>query len=258
MSFDVDAFFNNYGSTNVGAVDSSYINKVYIGTEKIKSGETVSPTGVKYKTAGGTRDKVESIAQAKARYLTDEKLRASWNTLLRKNGLDADPLQARAIWDMSVDGASDWYSTSNGQQKITPQQYVTWYAAGRGGQKKPAIPTRQVYAATPEQIDADINTIATKTLGREIQDADKEADWYQDLVKGINKLYSKGTVTTVEQVKNPKTGKMEKVVKQTPGFSKEQITEKITGAVEAADPESLARKERIDFTKWMFGRGGQG
>ena len=41
-------------------------------------------------------------------------------------------------------------------------------------------------------------------------------------------------------------------------FSKEQISERITGAVEAADPESLARKERLDFTKWIFGRGGQG
>lgn len=255
MSLDVDAWFNNNASQSTGAAGTGYINRVYVGPSEPKEirmkrgGQAISaPAG----------DKTKSVADAKREYLTDEKLRASWNALLRKNGLDADPLQARAIWDMSVDGASDWYSTSNGQQKVTPQQYVTWYAAGRGGKKKPAIPTRQIYATTPEQIDADINAIATKTLGREIQDADKEADWYQDLVKGINKLYSKGTVTTVEEVRNPKTGKMEKVVKQTPGFSKEQITEKITGAVEAADPESLARKERIDFTKWMFGRGGQG
>jgi hypothetical protein len=256
MSDFVDAFFNNYGANNTGMTDSSYVNKVYIGSEKVKSSKTQSPTGVSYTIPATTKDKVETIAQAKTRYLTDEALRNKWNTTLRKNGITADPIQARAIWDLSVDGASDWYATSNGQQKITPEQYLSWYAGGK--KKAPALPTRQVYQVTEDDIAADINEIALKRLGREIQDVDKDADWYQDLVKGINKLYSKGIVTTTKEVKNAKTGKMEKVVTQTPGFSKEQISERITGAVEAADPESLARKERLDFTKWIFGRGGQG
>ncbi len=131
MSDFVDAFFNNYGANNTGMTDSSYVNKVYIGSEKVKSSKTQSPTGVSYTIPATTKDKVETIAQAKTRYLTDEALRNKWNTTLRKNGITADPIQARAIWDLSVDGASDWYATSNGQQKITPYQYLGWYAGGK-------------------------------------------------------------------------------------------------------------------------------
>jgi hypothetical protein len=246
----VDTFFNNYSGS--AGTTGGYANKVYFGqsaakqTRMKRSGEVIDvPAG----------DKTLSITEAKRLYLTDEALRNKWNTTLRKNGITADPIQARAIWDLSVDGASDWYATSNGQQKITPEQYLGWYAGGK--KKAPALPTRQVYQVTEDDIAADINEIALKRLGREIQDVDKDADWYQDLVKGINKLYSKGIVTTTKEVKNAKTGKMEKVVTQTPGFSKEQISERITGAVETADPESLARKQRIDNTKWLFSKGGQ-
>jgi hypothetical protein len=255
MSDFVDAFFNNYGANNTGMTDSSYVNKVYIGSEKVKSSKTQSPTGVSYTIPATTKDKVETIAQAKTRYLTDEALRNKWNTTLRKNGITADPIQARAIWDLSVDGASDWYATSNGQQKITPEQYLGWYAGGK--KKAPALPTRQVYQVAEAEVDADIDEFLQKRAGRTLQDADRNEDWYKDLVSSINKLYSKGIVTTVAEVKNPKTGKMEKVVTQTPGFSKEQIEKKITSAVEAADPESVARKQRIDNTKWLFSKGGQ-
>lgn len=252
----LDNLDNNLSGDSGGGFGSlgGYVNQVYLGEKPAKqvrmkrSGKTITvPAGAR----------TISVQDAKALYLKDPKVEAQWLATLRKNGVNtSDPIKNRALWDIAVAGASDWYATSGGTQKITPEQYANWYL---GGQKKgPALPTRQVYQVTEDDIAADINEIALKRLGREIQDVDKDADWYQDLVKGINKLYSKGIVTTTKEVKNAKTGKMEKVVTQTPGFSKEQISERITGAVEAADPESLARKERLDFTKWIFGRGGQG
>jgi hypothetical protein len=171
MSDFVDAFFNNYGANNTGMTDSSYVNKVYIGSEKVKSSKTQSPTGVSYTIPATTKDKVETIAQAKTRYLTDEALRNKWNTTLRKNGITADPIQARAIWDLSVDGASDWYATSNGQQKITPEQYLGWYAGGK--KKAPALPTRQVYQVAEAEVDADIDEFLQKRAGRTLQDGTK-------------------------------------------------------------------------------------
>lgn len=256
MSF-AETFINNYGASTTGMTDASYINKVYLGTEKIKREKVMSPTGVEYKTAAGTKDRVETIAQAKIRYLTDENLRTRWNAILRQNGLDADPLQARAIWDMAVEGASDWYSTSNGQQKVTPEQYVTWYARGTTKKKKPSLPTRQVYATTPEQIDADINEIVVAKGGRTVTDADKAADWYKDLAKVIDNLYSKGILTEVKEIVNPETGVKEKVVTQTPGFSKEQITEKIETAFAEADPASIERKKNLDMANWAFQKMGR-
>ena len=258
MSF-AQTFINNYGASTTGIADASYVNKVYLGTEKVKREKVTSPTGVEYTTAGGVKDRTETIAQAKARYLTDDKLRANWNVVLRKNGLEADPLQARAIWDMAVEGASDWYSTSNGQQKVTPEQYVTWYATGRT-KGKTQVPTRQIYNVTPEQIDADIDEIAVKTLGRTLQDADRNADWYKDLVSGVQKLYAQGVVTEpTRMVRNKETGKMERIAAQTPGFSKEQVTRQITEAVKEADPASLERKQNLDFANWAFQKmGGRG
>lgn len=252
-----DAFFNNYSNTSTGgATSGSLANRVYVGQggeKKVRmkrGGQTITiPAG----------DRTKGVADAKREYLTDANLRSRWDKILRDNGLDADPIQARAIWDMAVEGASDWYSTSNGQQKVTPEQYVTWYATGRTKKKGPALPTRQVYAVTPEKIDADINDYVITKGGRTITDADKEANWYKDLVKGINELYSRGIVTEVKEVKNPETGKMEKLVTQTPGFSEEQITEKIATAFEEADPASIERQKNLKMANWAMRKmGGRG
>ena len=199
MADFVDTFFNNYSGS--AGTTGGYANKVYFGqsaakqTRMKRSGEVIDvPAG----------DKTLSITEAKRLYLTDEALRNKWNTTLRKNGITADPIQARAIWDLSVDGASDWYATSNGQQKITPEQYLGWYAGGK--KKAPALPTRQVYQVAEAEVDADIDEFLQKRAGRTLQDADRNEDWYKDLVSSINKLYSKGIVTTVAEVKNPKPG----------------------------------------------------
>ncbi len=254
MADFVENFFNNYSSTASPA--GTYVNKVYLGPQKIPGYTTQSPTGGTYTVKPTTKDLTETTAQAQARYLTDAQLREKWNTALRKNGFGTDPLQARALWELSVAGASDWYATSNGQQKITPEQYLGWYSSGK--KKKPALPTRQVYQVTEDEIDADIDEFLQKRAGRTLQDSDRDMGWYQDLVKSVSNLYSEGIVTTVKEVKNPKTGKMEKVVTQTPGFSKEQIAEEITSTIEAEDPASVQRKQRIDNTKWLLSRGGKG
>ena len=235
---------------------TAYTGQVYLGSQKVPGYTTQSPTGGTYTVKASTKDLTETTAQAQARYLTDAQLREKWNTALRKNGFGTDPIQARALWDISVAGASDWYATSNGQQKITPEQYLGWYSSGK--KKKPALPTRQVYQVTEDEIDADIDEFLQKRAGRTLQDSDRDMGWYQDLVKSVSKLYNEGIVTTVKEVKNPKTGKMEKVVTQTPGFSKEQIAEEITSTIEAEDPASVQRKQRIDNTKWLLSRGGKG
>jgi len=176
MADFVDTFFNNYSGS--AGTTGGYANKVYFGqsaakqTRMKRSGEVIDvPAG----------DKTLSITEAKRLYLTDEALRNKWNTTLRKNGITADPIQARAIWDLSVDGASDWYATSNGQQKITPEQYLGWYAGGKK-KKGPALPTRQVYQVTEDEIDADIDEFLQKRAGRTLQDSDRDMGWYQDLV----------------------------------------------------------------------------
>jgi hypothetical protein len=207
-------------------------------------------------------DNTLTTTEAKRLYLTDPAVENAWLQTLKKNGVDLtqDKIKARSMWELSVDGASDWYATSNGQQKITPEQYVGWYLGGKAAGKKPkADLSRSIYQYSPEQIDADINEVAQKILGRQIVDADKSADWYQDLTNGLNKMISKGTTTTTKLVKNKKTGKLEQVTTQTPEFTKEKAVETIESAVKAGDPVSVARKQNLDFANWAFEKmGGRG
>lgn len=234
---------------------TAYTGQVYLGEIPTPAAKGVI-RGKKIDTGKTTTPKTMTIAQAKSLYLTDPKLQTDWKKLLGRFGLSTNDIKARAIWEISVAGASDWYSTSNGQQKITPQQYLTWYV---GGQKAKPDLTRQVYNVTPEQVDSDINDVAQKVLGRTITDADKQSEWYTDLVKGITKMAGRGTTTEVKTVKNKKTGKLERRVIQTPEVTKEAITERITSAVEAADPAALERKQNLEFANWAFNKmGGRG
>ena len=130
--------------------------------------------------------------------------------------------------------------------------------AGGAGTAKPDL-SRSVYQYSPEQIDADINSIAQRKLGRIITEADKQTEWYQDLTAGLNKMISGGTVTTTKLVKNKKTGKLEQVTTQAPEFTKEKATGTIEAALAEADPISLERKQNLDFANWAFQKmGGRG
>jgi hypothetical protein len=251
----LDNLDSNLSGDQGGA--GSYINQVYLGRQEFP-GVKGTLRGKKVDTGKIYSDKTLTIQQAKALYLTDENLRNSWLQTLKKNGLPTDPIKARAVWDIAVDGASDWYVTSNGTQKITPEKYLSWYVGGQKKAPKPDL-SRSVYQYAPEQIDADINEVAQKVLGREIVDADKQAEWYQDLTKGLNKMIAGGITTQSKLVKNKKTGKLEQVTTQTPEFTKEKAVSTIETAISEADPVSLERKKNLDFANWAFEKmGGRG
>lgn len=233
-------------------------NGVYLGVQKAPAARGTI-RGQRVDTGKTTTDKVVSTQEANKLYLNDPKLQAAWRKTMQRNGLETgNPVTERKAWEVAVAGASDWYSTSGGTAKITPEQYLTWWA---GGQKKkgPAVPTRQIYDVPEADIKADIDTIAQKTLGRTINEADKAEDWYKNLVKGISDMYARGTVTSVKEVVNPKTGKKEKQVIQSPKFSKEKIATTIEDTLAGASPVDVERKQRVDFTQWLFSQmGGQG
>lgn len=235
------ALENLKGSTGDGTGatgDVVYLGNLGGGKIKYPSGQTQT-MGTQFATT----------AKATELYLNDQNLQKRWRSILSKNGFDTDPIRAKALWDLSVAGAADWYASSNNQQKITPEQYITWYSAGQ--KKKPSLPTRQVYNYSPDEIKALINKSAESVLGRTITDADLEEDWYQDINNAVSKMISKGTVTKVE------TKGGEKVVTQTPGFSTEKATSVIESKLKQAAPEDVARKERTDFASFLFGEIGK-
>lgn len=243
------AFWNNWKGTAIPATGATISNPNASGAYSgFKGGQTTS-VAVDPFVADLMRMNPDEIFQVSTLLKNSNYLR---NTTRRYN---------KTLGDAYSRASMDWSNESarTGRPTLTFREFLIENFSPSGAGAGPALPSRQVYAVTPEQIENDINEIVVAKGGRTITDADKQADWYRDLVRGINKLYSRGIVTEVKKVKNPKTGKMERVVTQTPGFSEEKISEKITTAFEQADPASIERKQNIEFANWAFQKmGGRG
>lgn len=103
---------------------------------------------------------------------------------------------------------------------------------------------------TTGQIDQDINEIAVKVLGREVNEEDKAEDWYANLVNSINKMYEKGT-TTVTTSTGRGTARTGSKRVTTPAVADADIDALIERRLRKNDPESVGRKERLDFVSWL-------
>lgn len=156
---------------------------------------------------------------------------------------------ARAANDWAVDAAR------TGRSDLTLKAFLQENAMPTQGTAK--IPSRSIYQYAPEQLAAKIDEAAQNLLGRAITEADRTASWYKDLNSALNKMVMQGTVTEpTKKVKNPKTGKMENISIQRPEVTAEAISQKISGALTAADPVSLERKKNLDIEKWFLAQGG--
>lgn len=227
---------------------------VYLGTKMSTPPGTIAKPGAKPQAIPN----ISTIKQANSLYINDPKLQASWRKTMQRNGLETgNPLIERKAWETAVAGASDWYTTSNGTAQVTPEQYLQWWAGGKKKKAKPDV-ARAVYDYAPEQIAEDVDKIAQKVLGRTINDADKTASWYSDLIGAIDNIAKQGTTTTVKDVRNPKTGKLERVTTQKPEFTTQAAAAKIESTLKNIAPEDAERKKRSDFMSWMFGQIGGG
>jgi hypothetical protein len=120
------------------------------------------------------------------------------------------------------------------------------------GLTKKNLPSRQIYQYTDADKQKMIDDVSVTLRGQGITDADKSAKWYKDLKKSIDNMISTGTLSTTKEVFNPVTKKMENRIVTTPGFSAEKAAATAEKAIRQATPEDVARKERVDFTGWLF------
>ena len=142
-------------------------------------------------------------------------------------------------------------ATRTGRPGLTIREFLTenyQEPTGTG----PSLPSRSIYEYTEADKVAMLNEVSQSLRGQDITEADKSAKWYKDLKKSVDNMISTGTLSTTKKVKNPKTGKLEVQTVQTPGFSKEQIATTAEKAIRKATPQEVARKERVDFTGWLF------
>lgn len=124
-----------------------------------------------------------------------------------------------------------------------PGVQVTSAAAAGGPTSKTQ---KSITNLTDAEIEDMVNKSALSLLGREINDADKTAAWYKSLAKTIKTMAKEGTIT-----KTNKSG-TNTTYETTPGYTPEKATQTIEAGLKQAAPVDLARKERVDFTSWMF------
>jgi len=143
-------------------------------------------------------------------------------------------------------------ATRTGRPDLTIRSFLTENYQAPTGTGGPSLPSRSIYQYTEADKVAMLNEVSQSLRGQDITEADKSAKWYKDLKKSLDNMISTGTLSTTKKVTNPKTGKLEVQTVQTPGFSKEQIAATAEKAIRKATPEEVARKERVDFTGWLF------
>lgn len=118
--------------------------------------------------------------------------------------------------------------------------------------KKAAMPQREIYDKTEADRVKMIDEVSMTLRGQNITEEDKSQKWYTDLKASIDKMIDTGSVRTTSKKFNPKTQKTELVAVTTPGYSEEQVATTAEKAIRKATPEDVERKERVDFTSWMF------
>jgi hypothetical protein len=114
------------------------------------------------------------------------------------------------------------------------------------GDETPAIPTRTISEQRPEVLENLVDTWYKRVLSRPASAEEKAARLAE-----MQAEIAQGTVTTSAKVKNPKTGKLETVVKSTPGFSQASSEARITEQLKALNPDDFDRTKRVEFSSWI-------
>jgi len=220
---------------------TSASGKVYLGTPGGTKTITMKRSGKKITSAIEGAGAVTK-ADAKKRYFEDPTVQSGWLFTLKKNGFgDVSPAKGQQLYDMAVDGASKFYSQSGGTQKITPEQYLQWYAKDQGvlGGGGPSVSV-QKYLFQPEEIQSLIDDTLKGVLGRKATQAESK-----EFYTAIQNMIDKGTVTTTRKV----GGKT--ITEIQPGYSKEKAEAMITEKVKAQSPQDYEEAQSLGFADFL-------
>jgi hypothetical protein len=116
-------------------------------------------------------------------------------------------------------------------------------AKGGGGEN---LPSRSIYKYNDEDVDALINSVYQKRFMRPATPEELARERADAKLK-----LEEGTVTTSKKVKNPVTGKLEVVVTQDAGPTKEVVAQSIDERIKALNPDEADRTARIEFSSWL-------
>lgn len=141
------------------------------------------------------------------------------------------------VWKDIVDQAAEIYRGGKGA-KISPFELLNMSLQGISA----VDVTRQIRMYDEDVLKQVAQAIASKKRGVTLNDQE-----LQEAVDLANSIIERGTVTKTEKVRNPKTGKMETVVKTSPGFSQERFETELGQKIEKETPELVERRKAFEF-----------
>ena len=239
----MSALDNLKGGITGTDTNASVAGNVYLGSQEEAARQVASPTGGVYTIPKTKTDKVMSIVDAKKDFYSwDDKKLASFKGVLAAAGFEnVSNVTAATMWEMAVDGASTWYANSDGARKISPEEYVLWYAKSKGlGDANKPTTSRNVYLYDKAQVNDLITKKVNETLGRNAT-ADEMKHFYT-VIKG---MIDEGTVSTTKVVNGVS------VTTQKPGFSTESAKAKIEAELKKSSPQDYQEKKSLDFADFL-------
>lgn len=226
------------GNAGSSGTSSSAVGQVYLGEETVAGN---------YQAAPRVTDKVVSVFDAQQSFYSwNDATIKSWQKSLASNGFKTDLITAKSIWDLSVQGASDWFSGSGRTKKITPQDYLTFYGKnqGDGGTGAPRV-TKNVYLFDKAEVNKLITNKVSEVLGRDAQP--EEMKHFYTVIKD---MIDQGTVTTTKVVGG------QTVTTTKPGYSQAKAEAAIESGLKAASPQDYEEKKSLDFADFLGKLGG--
>lgn len=239
----MSALDNLKGGISGTGTSASVAGNVYLGSQEEAAKQIASPTGGVYTIPKTKVDRVMSTADAvKDFYSWDDKKLSQFKGVLAAAGFeDISNVTAATVWEMAVEGASTWYANSNGTRKITPEEYVLWYAKGKGlGDSNEPKTSRNVYLYDKAQVNDLITKKVSETLGRNA--TNDEMKHFYTVIKG---MIDEGTVSTTKVVNGVTT------TTQKPGFSTEAAQAKIEAELKKSSPQDYQEKKSLDFADFL-------
>lgn len=175
--------------------------------------------------------------------LTPQQL-AQIGSLLKKAGvsLRASNEQIRTILN-----SDPVYSNIAKQSTTFSQLYQTIandYNPALDSEKKEKeyLPTRSLTDVTDEQIGKIIDNASLATIGRVLPKKQRDAE-----IAKNRKLADRGTLTTTEKTKDPKTGKPMLVTKSKTPFTAEKVTLQLDESLKTSNPKQYQLNKSLGF-----------
>lgn len=236
-----DAKLNLQTILSGGGSTGGVAGEVYVGKT-----EAVIPVG---KGRGRTKikiDKTETLADALSKaYTWSEEERKAFVAKARALGYtDVTDVTSPNLWAMAVNGAAEWYKNSNGQVKLTPEEYLEWYSKGKGAGGPEVSKTITEYDAPT--IRDWINNGLQARFGRTFESLDDQER--SMLFQAVKDYADKAAVTISKRGPGGETITTVKPGATTVGA--QEVIERTAMQIPelAADAE---RVQKINFSKWL-------